>query len=80
MTIAALFVKPLWQKFKLTHRDILRMLVAGCVWGLALTFGLTAMTFFKFGMICFDDLASTAAISVIAGIIAIGPIAAYGRH
>lgn len=69
-----------WQKLHLTQAEFVRMLVAGTVWGTAMTAGIAGMTFWNCGMVCPDDIAMTTAISVAAGILAIGPIAAYGRR
>ena len=78
MTATALQLN--WQKLRLAQTDFVRMLAAGTAWGTALTAGLAGLTFWNCGMICPDDIAITAAISSVAGILAIGPIAAYGRR
>jgi hypothetical protein len=69
-----------WQKLRLTHAEFMRMLIAGSAWGTAMTAGITTMTFCNDGMVCLDDIAMTTAISLVAGVLAIGPIAAYGRR
>jgi hypothetical protein len=69
-----------WRKLRLTRNEALRMLIAGAAWGVAVSAGLTGMTFWNCGMICRHDLVVTTALSVAAGIIAIGPLAAYGRR
>jgi len=69
-----------WQRLRLTKAELQRMLLAGIVWGLAMSIGLSAMTAWHYGMICLDDVAFTTVVSVMAGILAIGPIAAYGRR
>ena len=79
MTVTALHGLK-WRKLRLTRNDALRMLTAGTAWGVAVSAGLTGMTFWNCGMICQDDLVKTTALSIVAGILAIGPLAAYGRR
>jgi len=69
-----------WQKLRLTQSEALRMLAAGTAWGVAMSASIAGMTFWNYGMICPDDIATTTAISMLAGILAIGPLAAYGRR
>jgi len=69
-----------WRKLWLTRSELQRLLLAGTAWGLAMSIGLSAMTAWHYGMICLDDVAFTTVVSVMAGILAIGPIAAYGRR
>jgi hypothetical protein len=69
-----------WPALKLTKRDCLRGVLAGSVWGLALTAGLTAVTAWSCGGICLPEVATNAGLSVAAGILGIGPVAAYGRR
>ena len=64
---------------RLTKRCVLRMIGAGTSWGLLLSAGLTALSFYSCGAICLDDVMVTTALSVSVGIVAIGPIAAFGR-
>lgn len=80
MMIATALHKFDWRKLRLTRSEALRMLIAGTAWGIAMSAGLASMTFWKYGMICQDDLIVTTALSVVAGIFAIGPLAAYGRR
>ena len=69
-----------WQKLRLSKPEFLRMLLAGSLWGLALSAGLAGLSAWNHGMVCPDDIAITTAISIVTGIFAIGPIAAYGRR
>jgi integral membrane sensor domain MASE1 len=69
-----------WRTLRLTRNEALRMLIAGATWGVAVSASLTGMTLWNCGMICQHDLIVTTALSVAAGIIAIGPLAAYGRR
>ena len=78
--IAALFNGFDWQRLRLTRPEVLRMLLAGSAWGLAMSLGIAGMTFWKYAMICPDDIAVTTVLSVVAGILAIWPLAAYGRR
>jgi Mg/Co/Ni transporter MgtE len=56
-----------------------RGIVAGTVWGLTLGLGLPLLNFANCGVICLSDMAFTTAVSVFAGVAAIGPLAAF-RH
>ncbi len=78
--IATALNKFEWQKLPLTKREALRMLIAGTAWGIAMSAGLAGITFWNCGMICQHDLVVTTTLSVAAGILAIGPLAAYGRR
>jgi hypothetical protein len=69
-----------WQKLRLTSSEVRRMLVAGTAWGLAMSVGIAGMTFWKYAMVCPDDIVVTTVLSVTTGIFAIGPLAAYGRR
>jgi len=69
-----------WSKLKLTRQECLRGLIAGTAWGLALTAGLAAMTAWSCGGICLPEVAVNAGLSLAAGILGIGPVAAYGRR
>jgi hypothetical protein len=80
MMIAAAFNRFDWQILRLTKSEALRMLVAGTAWGLAMSAGIAGMTFWKYAMVCPDDIVVTTVLSVAAGILAIGPLAAYGRR
>ena len=68
------------QKLQMTKSEALRMLIAGTAWGLAMSAGIANMTYWRYAMICPDDIVVTTALSVAAGIFAIGPLAAYGRR
>jgi hypothetical protein len=80
MTIASILHGFEWQKLRLTKSELQRMLLAGTAWGSAMTIGITGMTWQNCGLICLDHVAMTSLISITAGIIAIGPLAAYGRR
>jgi hypothetical protein len=80
LMIATTLNKFEWQKLWLTRNEALRMLLAGTAWGIAMSIGIAGMTLWHCGLICQDDLVRTTTISVVAGILAIGPLAAYGRR
>src|SRR5262249_57103924 len=60
-----------------SSQDLLRVLIAGAAWGVLLTIGLTGIRAWEYGMICVDDVVATAAMSIAAGIFAIGSIALF---
>jgi hypothetical protein len=64
----------------LTGEDLQRGLVAGVAWAMLLTAGLTALSAWEYGGICVPELFVTAGLSLVGGIVAIGPVAAYGRR
>ena len=61
---------------RLTRRTAFRAVVAGVAWGAVFT---TGFTIYAWGCdaVCLDDVLVTAATSVAAGIVAIGPLAAF---
>ena len=67
----------------ITHRlnsnTLTRMVIAGGAWGLTLAAGLYAMTLSQCDVICLDNIAFTTLTCVAAGIITIGPLAAFAR-
>lgn len=69
-----------WRRLQPLKSFVLCTLFAGSAWGIAMTAGLTAMAYSEYGMICLEDLIFTATVSVAAGILAIGPIAACRRR
>jgi hypothetical protein len=56
-----------------------RGILAGTAWGLTMGLGLPLMTYLNCGVICLSDVAFTTAVSVVAGIAVIGPLAAFRR-
>ncbi len=60
-------------------RTLRRASIAGAAWGAALTVGLTALSAWQCGGVCIDEAVWFAGVSVTTGILAIGPIAAFGR-
>jgi hypothetical protein len=56
-----------------------RAVLAGTAWGLTMGLGLSMLSFMNCGVICLSDVAFTTTVSVVAGIVAIGPLAAFRR-
>lgn len=56
-----------------------RGIFAGAAWGLTVGLGLSVLSFLDCGVICLSDVAITIALAVAAGILAIGPLAGFGR-
>ena len=61
----------------LSGRLALRAIGAGAAWGAIFTAGMSALSWASCGIICVDDVAMTATISMAAGIVTIGPLAAF---
>ena len=79
MMMATLNLPRLLEGRSVRAGALSRALAAGTAWGIAMTAGLAATNLWSCGGICLPDIAVTAAISVSAGIVCIGPIAAFGR-
>jgi hypothetical protein len=56
-----------------------RAILAGTAWGLTMGLALPLLSFLDCGVICLSDVAVTTAVSITAGILAIGPLAAFRR-
>jgi hypothetical protein len=56
-----------------------RGILAGAAWGLMVGLGLSVLSFLDCGVICLSDVAITTALAVVAGILAIGPLAGLRR-
>ena len=56
-----------------------RGLLAGSAWGVALATGLITLNAMECGALCVPDALATLAVSIPAGILTIGPLAALGR-
>ena len=59
---------------------VLRGLVAGTAWGLALSAGFVGIALTQCGLPCPDDVAFTTLVSVATGIVTIGPLAAFAKR
>ena len=68
----------LWTR-RLDRHAALRMLGAGSAWGLIVAGGFVGYALWSCGTVCAEDLALSAAVSSVAGILTIGPLAAFGR-
>ena len=64
---------------RLSMRASLRALMAGSAWGVIFSGGMVAYALANCGFVCLDDAAWMTATSVAAGIVTIGPLAAFGR-
>jgi len=73
MTVAATARRSDWIPAGTLPRGFL----AGAAWGLTMGLGLPLITFLNCGVICLSDVAFTTAVSVVAGIAVIGPLAAF---
>ena len=58
---------------------ILRGIAAGTLWGVTVSAGLLGLSFYQCGSICLGQIVDTTALSLLAGIVAIGPVAAFRR-
>jgi hypothetical protein len=61
----------------LTPRMALRGASAATAWGLLFAAGLSVMQFSQYGVICAGDIATTTGLSIVAGLLTIGPLAAF---
>ena len=57
------------------RRAVLRGVAAGLAWGVIVSGGLLGLSFYQCGTICLGQVVDTTALSVMAGIVAIGPVA-----
>jgi mannose/fructose/N-acetylgalactosamine-specific phosphotransferase system component IIC len=63
-----------------TRAALTRAVIAGTAWGLTMGIGLALLSLHNCGGICIPDAALTTVISIVAGILTIGPVAAVGRR
>ena len=61
---------------RIDRKAMLRGLIAGGTWGIALSAGLTALTLWRCGVVCLDDVAFGTLLCVTTGLATIGPFAA----
>jgi hypothetical protein len=64
---------------RLDPTALTRMAIAGGAWGLMLSAGFVATALWQCGVVCLDEVAFTTAACVGAGILTIGPLAAFRR-
>jgi len=62
----------------LTRRDIARGVAAGVAFCVILTTGFAAMSAWQCGGVCLPETVDNAMLSLAAGILGLGPVAAYG--
>jgi hypothetical protein len=55
------------------------MLAAGTAWGITMAAGFAGVALWNCGTVCLEDVALTTVTSVAAGILTLGPFAAFGR-
>jgi hypothetical protein len=81
MTSAALSETRVRSRFALRPRPgaLKRAILAGGAWGVAMGIALPALAFLDCGVICLSDVAITTAISTFAGLLTMGPLAAFAR-
>lgn len=59
---------------------LLRGILAGSAWGLALSAGFFGIALWQCGLPCPDDVAFTTLVSVATGLVTIGPLAAFAKR
>jgi hypothetical protein len=64
----------------LNRAAVTRIVLAGSVWGLALSAGFFAIAVAQCGLPCPDDIAVTTAVCIGTGILTVGPVAAFGSR
>jgi hypothetical protein len=80
MTVTSALPATCPSRLKLTKRDVVRALTAGSAFAVILTAGFTAMAAWQCGGVCLPEIADNAMLSFAAGILGLGPVAAYGRR
>jgi hypothetical protein len=65
----------MWRRH---HGAALRLLAAGTAWGVVMATGFIGYALWSCGGVCLEDAAVTTATSIAAGILTIGPLAAFG--
>ena len=65
---------------KLERTTILRAIAAGTLWGATVSAALLGLSFYQCGCICLGQVVDTTALSLLAGIVAIGPLVLFRRE
>ncbi len=65
---------------RLDRTVLVRGILAGSAWGLALSAGFFGIALWQCGLPCPDDVAITTLISVATGLLTIGPLAAFAKR
>jgi hypothetical protein len=68
----------LWTR-RLDRHAALRMLGAGSAWGLVMAAGFLGYALWSCGSLCLEDVALVTVTSIAAGILTIGPLAAWAN-
>jgi hypothetical protein len=63
-----------------TAPALLRGVAAGTLWGVAVAGFFLGRAFLDCGMVCVDDVVMTGSTCILAGVLIIGPLAAFGRR
>jgi hypothetical protein len=74
MIVASTFSLP---ALRLRPHAVGRALLAGSAWGIGMGIALTALKFHECGMVCLSDVAINTTVAVVAGIVTLGPVAAF---
>jgi hypothetical protein len=67
-------------RLRLERAAMLRGVAAGTLWGVTVAAALLGLSFYQCGSICLGQIVDTTALSMLAGIVAIGPVAAFRRE
>ena len=78
MTTAYAAAVSIQARLALTRRDIMRGGIAATAFCIILTTGFAAMSAWQCGGVCLPEVAGNAALSLVAGFLGLGPVAAYG--
>ena len=78
MTTANLVPVSVRARLALSRRDVMRGVIAGLAFCIMLTAGFAAMSTWQCGGVCLPEVAGNAALSLVAGVLGLGPVAAYG--
>jgi hypothetical protein len=68
------------QRPKLERRIVMSGLAAGSAWGATVAVALLGLTLYRCGTVCLGQIVETTALSVAAGIVAIGPLVLFRRQ
>jgi hypothetical protein len=79
-TVASALPAHVRSRLAPTKRDVFRALAAGLAFGAVLTAGFTAMAAWQCGGVCLPEVIDNAMLSFAAGVLGLGPVAAYGRR
>ncbi|WP_157100390.1 hypothetical protein [Rhodoplanes sp. Z2-YC6860] len=69
---------PGLHALRLTKREVMRGTLAGVAFCIVLTAGFAAMSAWQCGGVCLPETLDNAMLSLAAGLLGLGPVAAYG--